>query len=157
MTAARCLAPSAALLLCMLISACAGPGAKLSRSQAARGRALAATAKGQLGRPYKYGGKSPREGFDCSGLAWWTHKRHGISIPRTSAKQAKKGAKVPTRKMAAGDLVFFTTYRRGPSHVGIYTGRGTFIHSPKTNRGVAETKLDNPYRKKRFLRARRYY
>ncbi|MFH1724678.1 MAG: C40 family peptidase [Elusimicrobiota bacterium] len=151
------IAAVSSLLLCLCLAACAGPGKGLSRSQAGRGSALAKTARGQIGRPYKFGGRSPTKGFDCSGLAWWVHRRHGISIPPTAATQYKKGRKVPKKRLAPGDLLFFTTYRRSPSHVGIYTGLRTFIHAPKTGKGVEETKLDNPYWLKRYLGARRYY
>ncbi len=145
------------IALCLGLSACAGAGSRLSRSQASRGRAVLNTAKSQIGARYRYGGSSPKKGFDCSGLAWWSHKRHDISIPRTTKKQARSGAKVPNSKIAPGDLLFFKTGRRGPSHVGIYTGRKSFIHAPKTGKRVRETKLDNPYWLKRYLGARRYY
>ncbi len=40
---------------------------------------------GQLGKPYRWGGTSPRTGFDCSGLVYYAYKDLvKIHIPRTA-------------------------------------------------------------------------
>jgi len=140
----------AALTLCL--TACAGPARRGSSS----GATLAETARGQLGARYKFGGRSPGEGFDCSGLAWWTHSRHGLRIPATSFGQFEGGRKIGRKRLMPGDLLFFTTYREGPSHVGVYTGRGTFIHAPKDGSRVREDRLSDAYWERRYLGARRY-
>ncbi|MBI3297423.1 MAG: C40 family peptidase [Elusimicrobia bacterium] len=142
----------AALSLAFL-SACAGPRVRGE----GRGIAVAEWARRELGRPYRHGGRAPASGFDCSGLAWWTHHQAGIDIPPTSETQFRAGRQVGRSALRAGDLVFFTTERRGPSHVGVYIGEGLFIHSPKAGRDVSEDRLEQRYWKKRFLGARRYW
>lgn len=145
----------AVLILAALVSGCAsGRGSRGSRKA---GKRIAHSARQQIGGRYKFGGASPQKGFDCSGLAWWTHKQHGVRIPRVSFQQYKNGRKVKKKNLTYGDLVFFTTYKKGPSHVGIYTGKGTFIHAPSTGKRIRTAKMSNKYWKKRYLGARRYH
>ncbi len=115
------------------------------------------TAKGQLGLKYRFGGVSPKTGFDCSGFVMWVHRASGIHIAREAPDQFKRGKKVKKNNLRAGDVVFFETYKPGPSHVGIYDGKGSFIHSPNSKSRVKYTKLSNSYYKKRYLGARRYW
>lgn len=141
------------LCLALAWTACAGPGPRGRGGEL--GGLLARAAREQLGRPYRAGGVSPR-GFDCSGLAWWVHHRHGVSIPRTSFGQFKAGRRVRRARLRPGDLVFFTTYRRGASHVGVYVGRNSFVHAPKSGTPVRYDNLSHPYWSRRYLGARRY-
>lgn len=121
------------------------------------GKFILKSAKSQLGKRYKFGGTSPKIGFDCSGLTWYSHKKNGINIPRQSSDQFKGGKRISRNDLRPGDLVFFETYRPGASHVGIYTGDGNFIHSLNRNKNVAIQRLSNNYYKKRYLGARRYW
>ena len=57
--------------------------------------------------------------------------------------------------LRAGDLVFFRTYARFPSHVGIYLGERLFIHASRKSRKVQIDSLDAPYFSKRYLGGRR--
>ncbi|RFU63981.1 C40 family peptidase [Peribacillus glennii] len=113
---------------------------------------LVSTAKKYKGVRYKWGGMSP-SGFDCSGyINYVFRKSQGITLPRTAADlYARAGKKVS--KPSKGDLVFFTTYKKGASHVGIYIGNGEFIHASSV-RGVTITKLNKPYYKSRYLGAK---
>lgn len=122
-----------------------------------KGLKIYKTAKTMLGKEYCFGGKSPKTGFDCSGLAWWSHKTHKITIPRSSKAQFHNGRKIKKSRLQPGDLVFFETYKPGPSHVGIYNGNGHFIHSPNSKDKVKITKMKNSYYKARYLGARRYW
>jgi cell wall-associated NlpC family hydrolase len=79
-----------------------------------------------VGTRYRWGGTSPRSGFDCSGLTRWVYGHVGVSLPHYSGAQWRYGRPVSRRALAPGDLVFFA----GLSHVGIYVGRGTMIHAP---------------------------
>ncbi|CAH0345142.1 NlpC/P60 family protein [Bacillus sp. CECT 9360] len=108
-------------------------------------------AKKLKGVPYKWGGVTPK-GFDCSGFINYVFKTQGIVLPRTAADlYSKVGLKVS--QPAVGDLVFFSTYKAGASHVGIYIGNGDFIHA-SSSKGVTITKLNSSYYAKRFLGAK---
>ncbi|OPL16782.1 MAG: hypothetical protein AVO39_00445 [delta proteobacterium MLS_D] len=118
---------------------------------------LVQTARSFLGVPYKWGGNSPRDGFDCSGLAMSVYRLNGFSLPRTSRAQFMAGDPVDVKSLSEGDLVFFDTAGKGRvSHVGIYEGGGRFIHAPRAGRQVSVDSLDNAYYRRRFLGGRSY-
>ena len=104
------------------------------------------------GVPYVFGGTS-RTGFDCSGYSQYVFKGSGISLPRTASAQFKVGASVSRDQLKLGDLVFFTTYASGASHVGIYIGDDHFISA--SNSGVSISDLGSGYYASRYLGARR--
>lgn len=116
--------------------------------------ALVNTARTQIGTPYRRGGQKPG-GFDCSGLVMWTYNQHGIKVPRTTAEQMRAGQKVSINALQAGDILVFRT--RSGLHTGIYTGRGTFIHSPSSGSRVREDKLGSEYWAKAFREGRRIF
>lgn len=105
-----------------------------------------------IGTPYSFGGTS-RSGFDCSGYTQYVFRGSGVSLPRTSYAQFGVGTAVSKSQLQPGDLVFFTTYSSGASHVGIYIGGGSFIHA--SNSGVRTTSLYDSYYASRYLGARR--
>ncbi len=120
-------------------------------------RELVRTAEGFIGLPYQWGGSSPEEGFDCSGLAMAVYQLNGLNIPRSSREQFSKGKAVPHDRLDRGDLVFFATEKgRKVTHVGIYAGRGRFIHAPGTGKTIREDALSNPYFRSRFMGARTF-
>ncbi len=105
------------------------------------------------GVPYWRGGLSPR-GFDCSGFVKYVYGKAGFHLPRTVDSQFLVGRKIKKSSLEPGDLVFFTTYVEGPSHVGIYTGYGKFIHA-SYSAGVKIDSLSNSYYIQRYIGARR--
>lgn len=113
-------------------------------------------AKRMLGKPYRYGGESPDRGFDCSGLVQYSHDKAGISVPRSSRAQLAASRPIALSNLKPGDLLFFRIGGK-PSHVGIYLGGGEFIHAPSSGKRVSKAHLDNPYWKKRLIRAGNYY
>lgn len=62
------------------------------------GRTLASAVQKHLGVKYVWGGTTPK-GFDCSGLLYYVCKQYGITLPRTSAQQAKEGKAVAKKNL----------------------------------------------------------
>jgi cell wall-associated NlpC family hydrolase len=89
---------------------------------------VVAIAMQYLGIPYKWGGASPSEGFDCSGLTMYAYAQIGISLPHHAATQYTLGVPVAYSDLQPADLVFFS----GLGHMGMYIGGGQFIHAPHT-------------------------
>ncbi|AUI69966.2 C40 family peptidase [Beggiatoa leptomitoformis] len=109
-----------------------------------------------LGTRYRFGGKTPSSGFDCSGLVYYAHSKIGISLPRTAHDQYLASLPVQHTDLQPGDLVFFKTNRsRRISHVGIYVGNDKFIHAPSRGRNVTVDSLASGYYAKRFVRGGR--
>ncbi len=113
-------------------------------------------ALGLQGTRYVFGGSSS-SGFDCSGFTKYVFAGSGISLPRTSFDQFASGVAVGKNDLLPGDLVFFTTYAKGASHVGIYIGGGRFVQASNPNSGVKTSSLSESYYSSRYLGACRYY
>ncbi len=150
--------PSLAGLLfaVVLLVGCSGAPVRQHGDDGAMRERLLTVAMGQLGTPYRYGGRSPREGFDCSGLVQYTHRQAGIDVPRTARDQYKASRPVSRRQLRPGDLVFFRIDGRRVSHVGIYLGDGRFIHAPSSGRKVTTARLDDPYWRRHYTGAGRF-
>jgi cell wall-associated NlpC family hydrolase len=111
-------------------------------------------AQKMLDIPYRFGGNSFL-GIDCSGYVQKVFSLLDIMLPRTAREQFRRGKLVDKEELSVGDLVFFRTYAKFPSHVGIYLGDNRFIHASSTERKVTIDNLDAPYYLKRFIGARR--
>ncbi|HEY8114922.1 MAG TPA: NlpC/P60 family protein [Actinomycetota bacterium] len=96
--------------------------------------AVLQAAYSMIGTPYQYGGSSPETGFDCSGFTMWAWSHAGVYLPHSSAAQYASLPHVAQSDLQAGDLVFFYS---PISHVGIYVGGGSMIHSPQTGSVVS--------------------
>ncbi|MBU0653726.1 MAG: C40 family peptidase [Gammaproteobacteria bacterium] len=106
-----------------------------------------------LGVRYKYGGETPAEGFDCSGLTQYVYRNaNGITLPRTAAEQSKASHTIRFEQMKPGDLIFFRTSGSKVNHVGIYTGRGQFIHAASGGSKVSIDNLSKPYWQQRLVK-----
>jgi cell wall-associated NlpC family hydrolase len=112
---------------------------------------------GLVGTPYRWGGNTPAGGFDCSGLIDYIYRTAtGIKLPRTSHEMASMDAR-KVRKMtqlASGDLVFFDI-GGAISHVGVYVGKGRFVHAPNSGGTVRLDDIDGPYWGDHFAYGRR--
>ncbi len=117
---------------------------------------LVVHAMGYVGVPYRLGGGSFEEGFDCSGFVQAAYRQSmGIGLPRTVVEQAQATQVIPAEALIPGDLVFFNTLGHRYSHVGIYVGGGRFIHSPRSGASVRMESMQSSYWSPRFTGARR--
>ncbi|MCB0635730.1 MAG: C40 family peptidase [Lewinella sp.] len=130
--------------------------------------AIFRTAARFTGRPYLWGGTSPK-GMDCSGFTKTVYFLNGFIIPRDASQQVHAGEDVALDEnlsdVQPGDFLFFGNYREDGSeritHVGLYLGEGRFIHSGADNGAVRTQSLlpgtadYAPHRRESLLRARR--
>jgi hypothetical protein len=110
--------------------------------------------------PYKWGGATPKTGFDCSGLVTYVFAQFGISLPHYAAAQyySPGAVWVPPERLQPGDLVFFTGSdgtRKAPGHVGIYVGDGYLIDAPHTGSFVRIDQLDERWFANTYVGAKR--
>jgi cell wall-associated NlpC family hydrolase len=117
--------------------------------------AVVSTALTLRGTQYLNGGSEPSTGFDCSGLVQWVFAQHGTSLPREVREQYDVGRKIDADEVRPGDLVFFHTVSRGPSHVGIALGGGEFVHAPSSRGVVRVERYTSDYWSARWVGARR--
>jgi cell wall-associated NlpC family hydrolase len=107
-----------------------------------------------LGAPYQFGG-TDKHGIDCSALTANVYASAvGKRLPRSTAGQYELGAQVSKDDLQIGDLVFFNTTGRTPSHVGIFIEDDLFAHA-SVSYGVTISSLESTYFKNRYVGARR--
>ncbi len=127
----------------------AAPGAMRSEHPARAD--IAMYAMGLLDTRYRWGGRGPATGFDCSGLV--THvfqEAAGLRVQGSSADLGRQVRPVPTGQQLPGDLLFFNTLGARHSHVGVYVGNGRFVHASNPRTGVRIAHLGNRYYAQRF-------
>ena len=110
-----------------------------------------------VGTPYRWGGNTPDGGFDCSGLVDYIYRQAaGLQLPRTSREMSAMGGhRVGTmRDLVSGDLVFFGG-GGGISHVGVYVGKGRFVHAPNSGGTVRLDSLDGAWWREHFVYGKR--
>jgi hypothetical protein len=136
-------------LILLVVLASASPAE--AKRPAELGPRAAAAARHLVGIPYRWGGTSPGEGFDCSGLVVYVYRRLGVWLPRTAAEQFSVGRPVSRRALRPGDLVFFADL----SHVGLYVGHGRLINATHTGGHVTIQRLANLWLRANYEGARR--
>lgn len=117
-------------------------------------------ALGLIETNYRFGGRNPDAGFDCSGMVSYVFDQAaGLRLTGSAADMARKGRPVAPTELRPGDLVFFNTLDRPRSHVGIYLGDGRFVHAP-SSQGQARVRTDSlteGWFAARFEEARTYF
>lgn len=121
----------------------AGVAEPLSESGVRQATLIVETALGAMGEPYRWGGTRTEHGFDCSGLIWYSYGQQGVGLPRVTREQARVGRYVlpDVGRLEPGDILLFAARRDAITHVGLYIGRGKFIHAT-TSGGVRIGALD---------------
>jgi cell wall-associated NlpC family hydrolase len=147
------------LISVLLLGACASSKSHVQTHDAdssAMVRKLTSYAQSLIGTPYKYGGTSPKTGFDCSGFVDYVFQHTaGVSLPRISRQISQHGSPVKSSQLREGDLVFYDTNNEAYSHVGIYLGNDRFIHAPSNGGSVRIEDMTMDYWTKHYNGARR--
>ena len=156
-------------MVALLVTSCASTRAKSSQPDnnpetaqkrtyqgSDKGLTIADIAQSMVGVRYQYGGSNPDEGFDCSGLVYYSHTKVGEQVPRVSYAQLAASYEVDLEDLKPGDLLFYRINGK-PSHVGIYIGHGQFVHAPSSGKKVRVSSVENVYFKPRLIRAGRLY
>ncbi len=106
------------------------------------GEKIVELAKQYMGIRYVWGGSTPTQGFDCSGLVVWVFREWNDYEFRRRTQLYLNGISVEYSELVPGDLVFFDTGGQGNiTHVGIYVGDNKFIHAPKPGTTVTITTM----------------
>ena len=155
-------APLLVILTIGLMFGCASPPPRVppavyngTRPEAIRAKVVD-TARSMLGTRYRYGGSSPEEGFDCSGLVVYSYRRGGVTgLPRSAAGLARRSTSVSLNALRPGDLLFFRLSGSKVSHVAVYEGNRSFIHAPSSGKHVERVGFDHGYWGPRIERAGR--
>jgi peptidoglycan DL-endopeptidase LytE len=108
-----------------------------------------------LGVRYRLGSISEQSGIDCSGLVKSVFSKFNIELPRTSREQYQQGEKVDRNDLQKGDLVFFSSGGKRPTHVGIYVGDNKFLHAAQKAKRVIVSDLNKIWYSMRYIGARR--
>ena len=125
------------------------------KSNPATGDMVVREAMQYLGVRYVWGGGS-NQGLDCSGFIYVVFSAFAPDLLRmASYDYFRMGIPVTQSELQPGDLVFFTTYAPGASHVGIYVGDHRFLHASSSASAVAVSSLDEGYYTARYVGARR--
>ena len=143
--------------LVLLVSACSSSPPMPSGTSAQNGARAAFYATKLVGARYHYGGNTPSNGFDCSGLVQYSYRLAGVRIPRNTRYQFQHSHFVRRSELRKGDLLFFNQEGKRFSHVGIYIGHNKFVHAPSSGKRVRVSTINNPYWRRHLASTRRLY
>lgn len=153
------------LPLVLFLAACGSLGGRSSSSPetiahraargSERGNDVAFYALGLIDTGYRFGGKNPQAGLDCSGMVSYIYDQAaGLRVAGSAADIARSAKEINRDDLRPGDLVFFNTLNRSFSHVGIYIGDDRFVHAPNSNGRVRIDRLTDRYYASRYESAR---
>lgn len=97
--------------------------------------AVVAAALSQVGTPYVWGGATPGQGLDCSGLVQYAYGRANVALSHYTVAQESAGRQVSLSDLQPGDIIFWGGV--GASyHDAIYIGNGQYVHAPQPGETV---------------------
>lgn len=151
-----------ACFLSLLLAACASappaPAPRAERPLSPDAQEVVLFSLGLLNTGYRFGGKNPEAGLDCSGMVSYVYAQAaGRKVRGSAADIAKQGKPVAVEAARPGDLLFFNTQNKPFSHVAIYLGEGRFVHAPSSRGKVRVDNLGNRYYAERLEAARSYF
>lgn len=154
-------APLAALIAVILLGGCAtappparpevGAAPRLAVSERDKAAEVVMFSLGLLDVGYRFGGRNPEAGLDCSGMVSFIYERvTGLRLPHNAAEIARRTRPIERAALRPGDLVFFNTLDSPYSHVGIFIGGDRFVHAPSSGGRVRADRLSDRYYARRF-------
>lgn len=149
---------AAVLLFCCFLRPCSAPASaarvveaetpqKSIRILGAIRRAIVRESLRHVGKPYRWAANGPSS-YDCSGFVKAVYGEFGIHLPRRSIEQGLSGFGIPVdlRYLRMGDVIYFHMKgNRYPHHIGIYIGKGLFVHA-SSGKGVDIDRLEGRWR-----------
>ena len=163
----RLFALLAAVALAALVAGCGGHAPRPTATSGTitqplppseKGNEIALYALGLIDTGYRFGGKNPEAGLDCSGMVSYIYDQAaGLRVRGSAADIARRGRAIDRDNLRPGDLVFFNTRNAAFSHVGIYIGDTRFVHAPSTNGRVRIDRLNDRYYAQRYETARTFF
>lgn len=153
---------------CALLAACSGPAPRPDSASgtitqaplpvSVQGNEIAMYALGLIDTGYRFGGKNPDAGLDCSGMVSYIYGQvTRLKVQGSAFDIARNARPIERDALRPGDLVFFNTANRPFSHVGIYIGDARFVHAPSTNGKVRIDRLNDRYYAQRYEAARTFF
>ena len=138
-----------------LLAACGSPAPRPPASSGTIAQPLAISEKGNevalyalglIDTGYRFGGKNPEAGLDCSGMVSFIY---GQAAGLQRAGQRRRHRPAAAGRSSATCCVPATSSsstRATPpfSHVGIYVGDARFVHAPSSNGRVRIDRLERP-------------
>lgn len=146
------------LLLAALFLGSARPAMARSKSVAQARRDIVYETMRYLNVPYLWGGQHPQTGLDCSGFVQLVYHKAGFGLPRHSRTQFDATRYLSPSQARPGDLVFFAMNKASAqriTHVGIYMGKGYFIHA-SSRHGIHINHLASNYYLDRLAGIRKF-
>ncbi len=160
--------PIRLLVPVLLLAACGSPAPRpvastetitqAPQAVSHKGNEVVLYALGLIDTGYRFGGKNPEAGLDCSGMVSYIYgQAAGLKVQGSASDIARKGRPIQRDVLRPGDLVFFNTQNRPFSHVGVYIGDARFVHAPSTNGRIRIDRLSDRYYAQRFEAARTFF
>ncbi len=113
----------------------------------------------QEGTRYKYAGRNPKTGFDCSGFTHFVFDNFNVDLTPVSRVQEGEGKRISVDNAQTGDLIFFRRSQSGSVfHVALVVKNEpnnlTVIHSTSSRGVIIENIYNSSYWRTKVTTAR---